>query len=159
MFPHISSHLTDAAVPDRSRDPMWFQSVTNSCGTLSLGANIKQGHDLPVNVRSASIFVTWLLGRDVWYLSWPWKGCSTYECFLPGLLSWGSQSPLAAPKFTSRTACSGWDNAGVPQNLCLQGLRIRLYYRECFHHFLRISYISRSNKTVKSGTIHKELDN
>lgn len=44
---------------------MWFQSVTNSCGTLSLGANIKQDHDLPVNVRSASIFVTWLLGRDV----------------------------------------------------------------------------------------------
>lgn len=68
---------------------MWFWSVTNSCGTLSLGVNIKLDHDLPVDIRNASISGSWLLGRGDGglYLSWSWKGFSSYESFLPGLLS------------------------------------------------------------------------
>lgn len=129
MFSYISSHLTDATVPDWSSfwEPKWFWSVTNNCGTLSLDVNIKLGHDLPVDVRNASIFGSWLSGRgDVWFVSIPaLEGLFLIWMFSAWFTQLGFLVPSGSSQFTIRTACSAWDVASVPQNLWLQGLRIR----------------------------------
>lgn len=129
MFSYISSHLTDATVPDWSSfwEPKWFWSVTNSCGTLSLDVNIKLGRDLPVDVRNASIFGSWLSGRgDVWFVSIPaLEGLFLIWMFSAWFTQLGFLVPSGSSQFTFRTACSAWDVASVPQNLWLQGLRIR----------------------------------
>lgn len=129
MFSYISSHLTDATVQDWSSfwEPKGFWSVTNSCGTLSLDVNIKLGHDLPVDVRNASIFGSWLSGRgDVWFVSIPaLEGLFLILMFYAWFTQLGFLVPSGSSQFTFRTACSAWDVASVPQNLWLQGLRIR----------------------------------
>lgn len=125
MFSYISSHLTDATVPDWSSfwEPKWFWSVTNSCGTLSLDVNIKLGHDLPVDVRNASIFGSWLSGRgDVWFVSIP----ALERLFLIWMFSaWFTQLgflvPSGSSQFTFRTACSAWDVASVSPKFVAPG--------------------------------------
>lgn len=170
MFSHIPSHLRDAAVPDWSgyREPKWLWRVTNSSGTLSLGVSIMSYHDLPVDGRNASIF-GWLLRRgEAWHLSRPRKGCSSCDCLLPGLTwCWSAQLGLSVPSGSSQFTSRDRVQLALPETLQVfpkicssRGWESdRLYYRESVCPFLRISYISGSNKTIKSKTIHKELDN
>ena len=137
MFSHIPSQLTDAAVPDWSGygEAKWLWRTTNSHGPLSLGANITAYRDLPVDVRTASIFGSWLLRRgDAWLVSIQ----SQEGLFLMWLLSvWFDLTLVCSAEGLSPlrqlpvhfegqgASCAAWDVAGVPQNLLLQGLRIR----------------------------------
>ena len=114
MFSHIPPHLTDTAVVDWGgyREPKWLWRVTNSRGTLSLGVNIMSYHDLPVDTRNASIFGSWLLRRCLAGI-YPGPGRAVPHviafCLVwcdAGLLSWGSQSPPAAPGSVLGPECS-----------------------------------------------------
>lgn len=126
-------------------------------------------HDLTVDGRNASIFGFWLLRRgDARHLSRPWKGCSSCACLLPGLTwCWSAQLGLSVPSGSSQFNPRARVQLALPETLQVfpkicssRGWESdRLYYRESVCPFLRISYISGSNKTIKSKTTHKELDN
>lgn len=113
MFSHTPSHLTDAAVLDWSGywEPKRLWRVTNSHVTL-LGVNIMSDHGLPVDVRNASIFGSWLLRRCLACgYPGPRKAVPHVIAFClvwcdAGLLSWGSQSPPAAPSALLGPECS-----------------------------------------------------
>lgn len=107
MFSHTPLQLTHATVLDWSgyRETKWLWRVTDSHSILSLGVNIVMSYnDLPVDVRNASTFGSWLLRRGdaCWYHTGPGRAVPPVIAFClcwceAGLLGWGSPSPPAAP--------------------------------------------------------------
>lgn len=134
--------------------PKWLQRSMNNHGTLTFYVNIMLYCDLPVDVRNTSAFLgAWLLRRGR-CLAFTFTGTGRAPprvVALAGLRClWSAQLELTAHLWGMSTVCCAWYMGSVPQNLQLQGLRIRQTITEFLCPFLRISYVSGCNKTVKS---------